>query len=138
MIHIQPSPTLKSFMNDFLGNFSPFMDGLTSSDESITKSMLVDVKESPESYTILADLPGVKKEDISISVKDGVLVIAAERKGNKEDYLHYERYIGKYERTFKIPSVLDTEKIEARYSDGVLEVTIGKKEDLKPKTVKVN
>ncbi len=92
----------------------------------------VNEKEDEKAYYIEVDLPGVKKEDINIEVKDNVLTISGERKFKKEEedkgYKRVESFFGKFERRFSLPADADVEKIEAKVEDGVLRLTIPKVE----------
>ncbi|RDK06380.1 Hsp20/alpha crystallin family protein [Cupriavidus lacunae] len=93
----------------------------------------VDVSESESSYTIAADLPGVKKEDINVSVDRGTVMISAKlekatevKEGDR--VIRQERYSGSMQRAFTLDSNIDTEKIDASFQDGVLRVVLPKKE----------
>jgi HSP20 family protein len=90
----------------------------------------VNTREGEFAYHIDVDLPGVKKEDIKVDVKDGVLTISGERKfkneTKEEDYYKIETSFGKFSRTFTLPDDADIEHIEASSQDGVLEVVIPK------------
>lgn len=89
----------------------------------------VDVKEDENAYRLEAELPGVKQEDITLSVEDGVLTVAAdmntEKKDSGESYLYSERRSGHMERRFNLEGIRD-EDISANYKDGVLTVTLPK------------
>jgi len=97
----------------------------------------VDVIENKEGISLTLDLPGVKKEDISINVKDGTLVVSGEKKKEqgKGSYTFSERPFGKFERSFKLANRLDADSISAKYEDGILEVSIAVKEENKPKSI---
>jgi len=104
---------------------------------------VVNTREGEFAYHIEADLPGVKKEDISVDTKDNVLTIAGERKHKeevtKDDYYKFESSYGKFQRSFTLPKGVDTENINASCENGVLEVTIPKlttQEDKKKVEVK--
>ena len=90
----------------------------------------VNEKEDEKAYYVEVDLPGVKKEDINIEVKDNLLVISGERKFKKEEndkgYRRVESFFGKFERRFTLPADADVENIEAKVEDGVLKLTIPK------------
>ncbi len=90
----------------------------------------VNEKEDEKAYYIEVDLPGVKKEDINVEVKDNILVISGERKFKKEEedkgYKRVESFFGKFERRFTLPADADPERIEAKVEDGVLYITIPK------------
>lgn len=102
----------------------------------------VDIKEENDAIVVKADLPGVKKEDIEVRVDGNLLTIRAEKKfeekeEEKDRYHRIERYYGVYQRSFTLPDRIDPEKLKARYEDGVLTLTLPKKPEAKPKTVKV-
>ena len=92
----------------------------------------VNEKEDEKAYYIEVDLPGVKKEDINVEVKDNILIISGERKFKKEEedkgYKRVESFFGKFERRFTLPADADPERIEAKVEDGVLYITIPKVE----------
>jgi len=90
------------------------------------------VAEKNGAYTVTADLPGVKKEDIQITIDGPQVTLAAEVKREKETtdeerVLHLERTFGKVSRSFSLPQELDEAKAEAKFRDGVLELTLPKK-----------
>ena len=92
----------------------------------------IDVKENDNAYTVHADIPGVKKEDIHVSVDGSQVSISAETKLEKEEkkgekVLRAERYCGTVARSFSLAHDVDEAHAEARYSDGVLELTLPKK-----------
>lgn len=94
--------------------------------------MKVDVAEKNGAYTITAELPGVKKEDIQVTIDGAEVTLAAEVKREKEvthdeRVLHAERTFGKVSRSFSLPQEVDEAKAEARFRDGVLELTLPKK-----------
>jgi HSP20 family protein len=92
----------------------------------------VDVAENDGAYTITAELPGVRKDDIQVSIEGNQVTLAAEVKREKEvtkdeRVLHTERTFGKVSRSFSLPQELDDAKCEARFRDGVLELKLPKK-----------
>jgi len=97
-----------------------------------TFTPIVNTREGEFAYHVEVDLPGVKKDDISIDVSDGVLTITGERSHKKEvkekDYYKLESSYGKFQRSFTLPSEVDSENISASSDNGVLEVTIPKLE----------
>ena len=101
----------------------------------------VDVYEKDDKYVINAEIPGLEKEDIKIDVKDGALSLSGEKKYEEkkedENYIRVERRYGKFERRFNLPENVDVEKVSANYKNGVLEVTLPKKEEAKPKQIDV-
>ena len=94
--------------------------------------MKVDVAEKNGAYKVSADLPGVKKDDIHVSIDGAQVTLAAEVKQEKEAsqderVLHAERTYGKVTRSFTLPQEIDEPKVEAKFRDGVLELTLPKK-----------
>ena len=101
----------------------------------------VDILETQNELVVKADLPEVKLEDISINLENGILSLKGERKfEHKEDkagYHRLERGYGSFARNFAIPETVDAEKVNAAFKDGVLTVTLPKKEVAKPRPIKV-
>jgi HSP20 family protein len=105
-------------------------------------SPAVDILETEDALIVKADLPNVKIEDLDIRVENQTLTISGARKFEKEEnvkgYHRIERSYGEFVRSFAVPSTVDTEKVAANYKDGVLTITLPRKESAKPKQVKVN
>lgn len=103
----------------------------------------VDIEESDDSYLIKADLPGVKKENIDVTFDKGVLGILGEKREEKETgeqgskRHRTERFTGRFERYFTLPSEINVEGIDASYRDGVLSLLIPKAREAKPKSIEV-
>jgi HSP20 family protein len=101
----------------------------------------VDIVETDHDLTIKAELPGMDPKDIEARVEGGALYLKGERKfeneTNKGNYHRVERSYGSFMRTFSLPTSVDAEKVAAEYKDGVLTLTLPKKEEAKPKTIKV-
>jgi HSP20 family protein len=102
----------------------------------------VDVLESKDSYLIRAELPGMKREDINLEVKDGTLILTGERKSDKPaegvEYRHVERVDGKFLRSFSLPQTVKQDAIQATYKDGILEVRVPKVEEVKPRQIEIS
>jgi HSP20 family protein len=102
---------------------------------------LVDISEDDKEYLVKAELPEIKKEDVRVSVENGVLSISGERKIEKEEkdrkYHRVERAYGRFERSFTLPDGADGTKITAEFKEGVLKVRLPKAENAKPKSVTV-
>jgi HSP20 family protein len=104
--------------------------------------MRVDVAESNGAYTVTAELPGVKKEDIQVTIDGSQVTLAAEVKREKEisqdeRVLHAERVYGKVSRSFTLPQEVDEAKAEAKFRDGVLELTLPKKAAAQRKQISI-
>ena len=134
----RPISTLSTLFDDlFSGN------AFESVDRQLTGTSWpkVDIEENEGGYTIHADLPGLDKSDVSITVENGMLKIEGEKKvesrREKERYYHLERSYGKFCRTFALPDEVDAQKIAASMKNGVLELTLPKSEQAKPKSIEV-
>jgi HSP20 family protein len=101
----------------------------------------VDVTESEDQYLVSAELPGTKKEDVTVELHEGVLTIRGEKRTEEEQsgahHRHVERMFGSFSRSFSLPANADGDRIKARFEDGVLEVVIPKMEEAKPTTVDI-
>lgn len=101
----------------------------------------IDIEENNGNLMVRAEIPGMTKEDIKVSVKENMLKISGERKQEnetKEKTFHrIERSYGKFERIIRLPSEVDADKVKASYKDGVLNVTLPKPESMKPRQIDV-
>jgi HSP20 family protein len=97
----------------------------------------VDISETKEAVHVHAELPGMKPEDVKITISEGVLTLRGEKKrvtaSNEETYQRMERTHGEFVRQFALPANLDEDATQASFEDGVLHVTIPKREPVKPK-----
>jgi HSP20 family protein len=101
----------------------------------------IDLYEDKDNLTFRCELPGMKKEEIDISLHEGVLTVSGERKleakvTNAETH-RSERFAGRFQRSVTLPVSVDAEKIKATYKDGILSVTMPKAEEAKPKQIHV-
>ena len=112
-------------------------EGLTAS----TWVPAVDIFETADSIVMRAELPGVSRENIDIQVRDNTLTLKGERKFEREvkdeNYLRVERSYGAFQRAFSLPTLIQQDTIKAVFKDGVLEVTMPKAVEAKPKQVKI-
>jgi len=124
---------LKMFEDVFNDRVSPFFSSM------ISPTFKVDISEDDNALFLEADIAGVKKEDIKVSMEDGVLSITAERSQNEEEkkkgYHRIERSWGSMSRSFTVGSNVDAGNIEAKYDNGVLKIVVPKVEPT-PKTGK--
>ena len=132
------SSSLSSVFNDlFDGSFDR-----SGSPGKSTWYPAVDVLESKDSYLVRAELPGMKKEDIKVEVKDGTLTISGESKSEKPaegvEYRHVERVSTKFWRSFSLPEIVKQDGIEAAYKDGILEIRVPKAEEAKPRQIEIS
>jgi HSP20 family protein len=104
-------------------------------------SPAVDIREDANHYIIRADVPGVPPKDIEITLERGVLSITGHREEEKttdeNGYRRVERFTGQFARHFALPETVDEEKVDAKVKDGVLEITVNKKETVKPRRIAV-
>jgi HSP20 family protein len=130
----------REFERLFRGAFTPAMDA----EEASTRTWAppVDIYENGDSLVLKAELPGVNPNDVEIRVEDNTLYLKGERKFEKEvkeqNYHRIERSYGTFTRTFSLPNSIDADKVAATYKDGVLMLTMPKKEEAKPKTIKIS
>jgi len=102
----------------------------------------IDLIEDKDTLTVKCEVPGMKKEDIEISLHEGFLTISGERKHEEHkkegEVYRTERYEGRFSRSLALPSKVEADKINATYKDGVLTVVLPKAEEAKPKQIQVN
>jgi HSP20 family protein len=102
----------------------------------------VDVAETDEEIVVTAELPGIKQEEVDISIADNVLTLKGEKKEEKEvkekNYHRIERSYGSFQRSISLPTGVDAGKAKATYKDGILCVTVPKVEEAKPKQIKID
>ena len=126
-------------MNDLWSRFfgeTPLARGLT---EEWSPS--VDILETKDSFVIKAELPGLEAKDVNVSISGDLLIIKGVKKKEEEekDEHHYcaERYYGSFQRTFQLPTGVHGDKVEAKFKNGVLKVTLPKGEEAKKKEIEV-
>ncbi len=131
----EPANVFRSFANVF-----PSVFDLETADGS--RSPKVDIFDDGDNFVVSAELPGVSKENLYIDVKDNRLTVKGEKKfenkTEKEGYLKSERSYGLFERTFFLDNNIDKENIKAEYKDGVLNLTLPRKQEKASKKIEVN
>ncbi|MBN1783209.1 Hsp20/alpha crystallin family protein [bacterium] len=135
-----PNRRLVSLPNEIDRFFSNW--GYNAENTDCVWAPTVDVVESDKNFELVADVPGLKKEDIHIAIEDGYLTLSGEKKQEKEEdgknYHRVERSYGKFERSFRLPKEVDAEAIKANYKNGVLRVEIPKTEKVQPKQIAIS
>jgi HSP20 family protein len=104
-------------------------------------SPALDIYQNNDNLVARIELPGMSKEDIEISLQDGMLTVSGERKseaGEGDKAERTERCVGKFRRSVSLPTMVDANKVTANYRDGILTVTLPKAEEAKPKQIQVN
>ncbi len=136
------SPDFKNLQSQLSRIFEPFARMATDEDLATgTWVPPVDVAETQEKILVRAEVPGMKQDDIAIEFENGVLTIKGERKleknGDGVTWHRVERTYGNFVRSFTLPRTVDPERIGATYRDGVLEIEVPKKEEAKPKQIRI-
>lgn len=135
-------PVLQNRINRLFDDFFP--DGALEGFRGLTGTWdpVVDIFDTENATVIKADLPGIKKEDITINMEGNVLSVSGQRNVDdevkKENYYRRERSFGMFKREFTMPITVDVEKIKAEFKDGVLRIEIPKPEEKKPKSIAVH
>ncbi len=101
----------------------------------------VDICEDKDNYYLYVELPGLKRDEVKVDYEDGVLTIRGEKKSQREQkdrtYYRLERTFGQFERSFRVPSRIKEDKIDARFENGVLKITLPKTEEAKPREIEI-
>lgn len=135
---------LESLRRDMNRIFDDFFRGDVPADETFFGrdwTPAVDIVETTEAYVLKAELPGIAKDDVKITLENGVLTIRGEKKGaaetNGASFRRVERSYGLFERSFALPGTVRTGDIDAQFKDGLLTLTLPKAEEAKPKLIDV-
>ncbi|MBI5807791.1 MAG: Hsp20/alpha crystallin family protein [Ignavibacteriales bacterium] len=119
--------TLHERIQKYFDDFSSF--GFNFSE---TFSPKIDISEEKDKINVVAEIPGVKKQDIKITLQDNILTIEGEKKQESEkkekNYYRSERMFGSFKRSFTLPAEVDSEKVEAKFEDGMLNISLKKLE----------
>jgi HSP20 family protein len=140
-----PLRELEDFQSRILGAFNPSSARRSNGGEesmSLAEWMpLVDIAEDDKEYLITAELPEVKKEDVKVTMENGVITVTGERKFEKEEknkkWHRVERAYGSFARSFALPEDGDAAKVNAEFKDGILKVHVAKSESARPKQIEV-
>jgi len=101
----------------------------------------VDIAENDAAYVVTAELPGIAAEDVTAEVHDGVLTLRGEKRSEREETKEHARYVersyGTFSRSFRLPENADAERVDAAYKNGVLRLSIPKREEVKPRTIRI-
>jgi HSP20 family protein len=142
LVRFEPIPGYANFRSMFGGLFDETLGRSSTQPSASMWHPAVDVLESKDSYLIRAELPGMKREEIKVEVKDGTLVLSGERKSEKPadgvEYRHVERVAAKFWRSFSLPDNAKSDGIEATYKDGIIEIRVPKTEAAKPRQIEIS
>lgn len=144
MIKYDPFRDLRSLQDEMNRLFSgTFSRGGSAQDEMMRGawSPSVDISENKDQIVLEAELPGMKPEDVNISIENNVLTIHGERKFEKKDdsdnYHRVERSYGSFTRSFTLPPTVSSENAQAEFENGILRLTLAKREEAKPRRIEI-
>jgi HSP20 family protein len=130
--------------DDFDQMFEGFLRPMQLTGETAGRDLVpaVEVSETDDQYVVRAEMPGVRKEDIDVNLEEGILTISAQTRSETEEreaerVIRQERRFGKYLRSLRLGTDVDATRVEAVYRDGVLELSLPKAEQSKPKKIDV-
>lgn len=142
MTHYTTDRDVKNLQAQLNRLFEPFARFATGDEDLVSGTWVppVDVAETQDKILVRAEVPGIRQEDISIEFENGLLTLRGERKIEKAEGVTWhrvERIYGNFSRSFTLPRSVDPEKITASYREGILEVEVPKREEAKPKHIKI-
>jgi HSP20 family protein len=139
-----PMGNLASFQDEMNRLFHQFFPGGTGGEASWGQypwTPPVDIYETNDALVLMADLPGVPKDEVSIEIHQNTLILRGERKpetgAHEQHYQRRERAYGSFQRVFTLPALVDQDKVQASYHDGVLELRLPKSEAAKPRRIAI-
>jgi HSP20 family protein len=145
LIRRDPASDFRSLQYDLNRFFNSAFPGLMGSEEGLVRgnwSPTVDIHEDNNAITLEADLPGLKPGDFELSIENYTLTLRGERNIEKKDegknYHRVERSYGSFTRTFSLPQTVNVEDVQAEFKDGVLRVTLPKREEVKPRQIQIS
>ena len=143
IVRRDPLRTLNTLQEQFNRLFEDPFFRSAGNDSALTAwSPAVDIYETEQELVLRADLPDISEKDLDVRVENNMLTIHGERKFEKniseDNYLRMERSYGSFSRSFSLPNTVNTDQIKADYRNGVLTVSLPKREESKPKQVKVS
>jgi len=140
LVHYKPVNLFDQFNNEM----NRYLSGMrsTAANQEHDWAPAVDIHEEDSRYLLTADIPGVNRSDVEITLDEGVLTVKGERKSetglSEEGYRRRERVVGTFVRQFNLPDTVDTANISAKAENGVLKIAIPKQEKLQPKKIAVS
>ena len=142
IIRWRPLGEIDSFRREMNRMFDNFFTSESEAGETLsTWYPLVDVKETKDDFVLSSEVPGMKKDDIKISISENTLSLKGEKKEetkkDEQNCHRIERRFGSFQRSFTLPTQVQGNKVKASYNDGVLTITLPKKEEVKPKEIPI-
>ena len=142
LVRWMPRRDLVSMQHEINKMFNSFFGGESTEDVETNWTPRLDVVEDKDHYTVKLDLPGMRKDDVKITLRENVLNVRGERveevKREADTYHIVERRFGKFSRSLTLPTNVKADKIEAKMVEGVLTVTLPKAEDAKPREITIS
>ena len=144
LVRFSPSRDLVGYQDEMNRLFSDFLSHSSerSEEDSVLWNPSVDISETDADITVTAECPGLTKDDVKISLQDNVLTLKGEKKVEKEEkkknYHRLERTFGQFQRSFVLPTTVQSAKVNASFKDGVLTITLPKVEEAKPKEIAIS
>lgn len=139
-VYFRPFFGLRGLQDEMNRVFSDFLDETAEKGVSLLTPAM-DLVEKPDVIQVKVELPGVKKDDVEITIKDDVLIVKGEKREEKEEKgenrYYVERSYGSFARSLTLPSAVKTDQVKATFKDGVLEITMPKAEEEKAKKVEI-
>jgi HSP20 family protein len=137
-----PARDLWNLEDHFNRMFESFLPARMRDDMPVTRwEPAIDVFETDKAYVLKAELPGIEEKDVHVNVEGNILTLTGERKHEeevkKEHYHRTESFYGTFSRSFVLPDSVDREKIKATFKQGIMKLEMPKKEEVKPKEIKI-
>ena len=133
-LRVRPLRDMSGFMDDFFR--------LPLSEFPQTSFPPADVSEDGNAYTVTVEVPGIRREDIQLSVQDNTLSLRVTKSSDKKEegtsYRHVERFYGTFERHFPFATTVDSNQVRASYKDGILEITLPKAESARERRIEID
>jgi HSP20 family protein len=140
MVSIQDE--VNRLFDDFFGRSVGSIGPLARPEWEVAWSPSVDVSETKDNVIVNAEIPGMSKEDVKVSVQDNILTLSGEKKQENEEknanYHRIERTYGSFRRSFTLPTPVESDKVKATYKDGILRITLPKTEEVKAKEIPIS
>jgi len=144
MVRFEPFRDLLTSQREYVRLLKEAFSPMSGETEVSTRSWAppVDIYETEDAIVLKAELPGIDPKDVEVRVEDNTLYLKGERNYEKEvneqNYHRIERSYGSFARSFTLPNSISAEKVKAEYKDGLLTLTMPKREEAKPKTIKID
>lgn len=141
LISYPNSQTLEAFANQFFHDSWTLSPKRRANSKAVAFHPRVDIRDEKEAVVLSAELPGILREDLKVELKEGVLSIRGEKRAEQQEhrdgFYRAERVYGSFERSFALGDVVDPERIQAHYQNGVLKLVMNKRPEMSPKQIEI-